>query len=148
MRPFVPPGAAGTAAAAAGGQWQVSTAGGIIPVWRPDGKELYYLNPAGAMMAAPITVTGATLAPGAPVVLFPTRIVGGGVDAQLGRQYDVAPDGRFLINTELDKRRRADHAAAELESRREEVTARVAAGVSQRSVCGTRAVFKPTPLNF
>jgi hypothetical protein len=66
-------------------------------------KELYYLNPAGAMMAAPITVTGSTLAPGAPVRLFPTRIVGGGVDAQLGRQYDVAPDGRFLINTVLDR---------------------------------------------
>ena len=84
VRPFVPPGAAGTAAAAAGGQWQVSTAGGIHPVWRPDGKELYYLNPAGAMMAAPITVTGATLEPGAPVVLFPTRIVGGGADAAQG----------------------------------------------------------------
>jgi RNA polymerase sigma-70 factor (ECF subfamily) len=62
----------------------------------------YYLNPAGAMMAAPITVTGATLEPGAPVVLFPTRIVGSGVDATQGRQYDVASDGRFLINTELD----------------------------------------------
>ncbi len=102
VRPFVPPGAAGTAAVAATGQWQVSTAGGIHPVWRPDGKELYYLNPAGAMMAAPVTVTGATLEPGAPVVLFPTRIYGGGVDIQQGRQYDVAPDGRFLINTELD----------------------------------------------
>ena len=31
VRPFVPPGAAGTAAGAAGGQWQVSTAGGIYP---------------------------------------------------------------------------------------------------------------------
>jgi hypothetical protein len=80
----------------------VSTAGGIYPVWRPDGKELYYLNPAGAMMAAPITVNGSTLAPGAPAVLFPTRIAGGGVNTQQGRQYDVAPDGRFLINTVLD----------------------------------------------
>jgi hypothetical protein len=71
-------------------------------MWRPDGKELYYLSPAGAIMAAPITVTGATLEPGAPVVLFPTRIVGGGADVQVGRNYDVAPDGRFLINTELD----------------------------------------------
>jgi hypothetical protein len=103
VRPFVPPAAASTAAGAAtGGQWQVSTAGGVFPVWRPDGKELYYLNPAGAMMAAAITVTGATLAPGSPVVLFPTRIFGGGVEAQLGRQYDVAPDGRFLINRVLD----------------------------------------------
>ena len=70
MRAFVPPGAAGTAAGAEG-QWQVSTAGGIHPAWRPDGKELYYLNPAAAMMAAPIAVTGATLEPGAPMMLFP-----------------------------------------------------------------------------
>jgi hypothetical protein len=80
----------------------VSTAGGIYPLWRPDGKELYFLNPAGAMMAVPITVIGATLAPGAPVVLFPTRIVGGGEDTAQARQYDVAPNGRFLINTVLD----------------------------------------------
>jgi hypothetical protein len=73
-----------------------------MPTWRPDGKEIFYLNPAGAMTAAPVTVAGATLAPGAPVVLFATRISGGGVDAGLGRQYDVAPDGRFLINMELE----------------------------------------------
>jgi hypothetical protein len=75
---------------------------GRLVAWRPDGKELYYLNPAGAMMAAPITVTGSTLEAGAPVVLFPTRIVGGGGDHPGRRQYDVAPDGRLLINTELD----------------------------------------------
>ena len=80
----------------------MSTAGGIHPLWRPDGKELYYLNPAGEMMAAPISVTGAALEPGAPARLFPTRVVGGGVESQLGRQYDVAPDGRFLINSVLD----------------------------------------------
>ena len=54
------------------------------------------------MMAASVTVTGVTLEPGAPVMLFPTHIVGGGMDAQQGQQYDVAADGRFLINTELD----------------------------------------------
>ncbi len=104
IRPFVPPTnatrAVATAPATAGGQWQVSTAGGIHPVWRRDGQELYYLNPAGAMMAAAIA-TGATPSPGAPVLLFPTRIVGRGIDGGTGRQYDVAPDGRFLINTEL-----------------------------------------------
>jgi Tol biopolymer transport system component len=98
VRPFVPPGAPGTAAGAV----QVSTTGGIVPVWRRDGKEIFYINPAGAMMAAPIAVTGATVEAGVPVMLFPTRIVGGGEDVQQGRQYDVAPDGRFLINTELD----------------------------------------------
>ena len=106
IRPFVPPlvpdSVAGTAGGAAGGQWQVSTAGGIHPAWRSDGKELYYLSPAGAMMAAPITVTGATFAPFESAALFPTHILGGGVDLSQGRQYDVAPDGRFLINTVLD----------------------------------------------
>jgi len=54
------------------------------------------------MMAAPITGTGTTLEPEAPVMLFPTHLVGGGVDTQIGRQYDLAPDGRFLINTQLN----------------------------------------------
>jgi eukaryotic-like serine/threonine-protein kinase len=88
--------------AQAWGQWQISNSGGIHPAWRPDGKELYYLNPSGTMMAVPIAVSGDTIEPGAPVTLFPTRILGGGADIQLGRQYDVAPDGRFLINTVLD----------------------------------------------
>jgi Tol biopolymer transport system component len=102
IRPFVPPGAAGTAATTTGALWQVSTAGGTMAAWRPDGKELYYLSPEGAMMAAPITAIGSAIEPGVPVVLFPTRIVGGGIDTGQGRQYDIAPDGRFLINTELD----------------------------------------------
>jgi serine/threonine protein kinase len=102
VRPFVPPGATGTAATAAGGQWQISSAGGILPVWRSDGKELYYVSPDGAMMAAPMNFSGTTVEPGAPVVLFPTRMFGGGADIQLGRQYDVTRDGRFLINTVLD----------------------------------------------
>ena len=110
VRPFVPPSPGASAdgppvtggGSTAGGQWQVSSSGGIMPLWRPDGKELFYIDPAGAMMAAPITIAGAAVIPGAPVVLFPTHIVDGGVDTQQGRQYDVAPDGRFLINTALD----------------------------------------------
>ena len=102
IRPFVAPTSAGTAAEASGAQWQVSTNGGIHPAWRSDGKELYFLNPAGQMMAAPIAVSGNTLATGTPVVLFQARIFGGGVASPYGMQYDVAPDGRFLINTVLD----------------------------------------------
>jgi hypothetical protein len=36
------------------------------------------------------------------VRLFSTTIVGGGLREEDVRQYDVAPDGRFLINTMLD----------------------------------------------
>jgi hypothetical protein len=46
--------------------------------------------------------------------------LGGGVDVFQGRQYDVAADGRFLINTELDAA--PDHAADELEIPHEEVS--------------------------
>lgn len=102
VRPFVDPAAAGSKVAGTGGQWQVSTAGGLFGRWRLDGKELYYNGPDGQMMAAPITVTGTTLEPGTPVALFQTRIFGGGTDNGVGRQYDVTRDGRFLINTVLE----------------------------------------------
>ncbi len=109
VRPFIAPSSGAptedartTAPRAGEGQWQVSTAGGIMPAWRHDGKELYFLNPAGAMMASSIGVSSTSFVSGAPVMLFPTQIYGGGGDAQQNRQYDVAPDGRFLINTELD----------------------------------------------
>ena len=59
-------------------------------------------QPGGRDDGRAIVVTGVTIAPGAPVVLFPTRIYGGGVDSVQGRQYDISSDGRFLINTEPD----------------------------------------------
>ena len=99
VRPFQPPGTAGAAASnAAMAQQTVSSAGGVAPMWSADGKELYYLNPAGEMMAVPITVIGSAIAPGTPIKLFESHVWGGGIDNQTGRQYDVAPDGRFLIN--------------------------------------------------
>jgi Tol biopolymer transport system component len=86
-----------------GGQWPVSTSGGIQPRWRRDGKELYYLAPDGKLMAASIDAKGATLAVTTPVALFQPHIVGGGTwfvgNAQ---QYDVAPNGRFLVNVETE----------------------------------------------
>jgi Tol biopolymer transport system component len=81
-----------------GGQQQVSTLGGIQPRWSSDGRELYYIAPNGTLMAVPITMKGTALEPGTPVALFQTRIWGGGTNATQGQQYDVAPDGRFLIN--------------------------------------------------
>lgn len=102
VRPFVEPAADGSKATVTGGQWQISTAGGLFARWRADGKELYYIGPDGQMMAAPITITGTVLEPGTPVALFQTRIYGGGTDTYVGRQYDVTRDGRFLINTVLE----------------------------------------------
>ncbi len=99
VRAFVAPDASVANARNAGGQWQVSTAGGIYPVWSANGQEVYYVDPAGNMVAAPLIATGEAVEVGAPAVLFPTRIYGGGAEFSQGRQYDVAADGRFLINT-------------------------------------------------
>ena len=71
---------------------------GIQARWRADGNELFYIAPDGKLMAASIKVNGAAIEPGAPMALFQTRIWGGGTNATQGPQYDVASDGRFLVN--------------------------------------------------
>ena len=97
VRPFEP--GPGSGASRLGSErWQISTAGGIMPIWRRDGRELFFLGPAGEMMASTIEVNGATLTSGTPVKLFDTRVLGGGTDNAMGRQYDVSSDGRFLVN--------------------------------------------------
>jgi Tol biopolymer transport system component len=101
IRPFVESDAADATPAANAGKWQVSTAGGVSPRWGQAGKELFFVNPAGDMMAAPIAFTGSAVTAGTPVKLFQARVVDGG-ENQAGPQYDVARDGRFLINTVLE----------------------------------------------
>jgi len=51
-------------------KWQVSTAGGGVPVWRPDGKELYFVDTKGPLLAVPVDVHGDELALGSPTELF------------------------------------------------------------------------------
>ncbi|HEX6976611.1 MAG TPA: hypothetical protein VF147_19525, partial [Vicinamibacterales bacterium] len=73
---------------------KVSINGGRYPAWARDGRELYYVDLDGAMMAVPVTLEP-RLALGAPRKLFdyqkPPRTIS-------GRPYDISPvDGRFLI---------------------------------------------------
>jgi dipeptidyl aminopeptidase/acylaminoacyl peptidase len=82
---------------ASGAKWQVSQAGGVAPRWSADGGEIYYLAPDGSLMAVPIAMERNQPSAGKPVALFQTRIKGGGTSPN-DQQYDVAPDGRFLIN--------------------------------------------------
>jgi Tol biopolymer transport system component len=103
VRAFVEPEEEGEAPVSDAGQWQMSTAGGVFPTWSGDGKELFFISPAGDMMAVPIAVSDSGLKAGTPVALFQTHIVGGGTDDVQGRHYDVARDGRFLINTVVEK---------------------------------------------
>jgi Tol biopolymer transport system component len=75
-----------------GGQWQVSTNGGVEPVWSADGKEVFYLDSNRAVVSVPVEV-GETFRAGLPTILFDGRLY---PVTQRGR-YGVTRDGqRFL----------------------------------------------------
>ena len=73
------------------GRWQISTAGGRYPIWSPDGGEVFFLQ-GTQLMAAPVQ-TAASFTYGTSDVLFEAPYFFGFG----GRNYDVAPDGRFLM---------------------------------------------------
>jgi serine/threonine-protein kinase len=76
-----------------GGHWQISTSGGITPVWARNGKELFYLDRTNAVTSVPIQ-TAPTFSAGTPTKLFDGRYVG----SAFWRTYDVSADGqRFLM---------------------------------------------------
>jgi len=78
-----------------GGRWQISTDGGLNPVFSPNGRELFY-DTGNALMVVPID-TKTTFSPGTPQVLFQGAYFYGPTGAG-GRAYDIAPDGqRFLM---------------------------------------------------
>jgi hypothetical protein len=84
------------------GRWQVSTGGGAKAAWARTGKELYYWAADDRMMAVPTTAgAGKEFAFGRPAPLFGTKPYylgrSPGRVPLLGRQYDVAPDGRFVM---------------------------------------------------
>jgi Tol biopolymer transport system component len=71
----------------------VSSTGGFMPLWRNDGKELFYLTDDGRVMSAEIK-SGAKLESSVPLQLFQTRI-----KFTDDYPYAINPDGsRFLIN--------------------------------------------------
>jgi Tol biopolymer transport system component len=79
-----------------GGLWQVSIGGGTRPLWAPNGQELFYASPVGAIMRVSVE-RGPSWAATAPALLLKA----GYLQPQLGnasRTYDISPDGqRFLL---------------------------------------------------
>jgi eukaryotic-like serine/threonine-protein kinase len=75
----------------------ITSGGGTQPVWRRDGKELFYLSADSKIMAVPMP-TSPALKPGLPKALFPVSINGGSGIIRTN-DYDVTGDGnKFLIN--------------------------------------------------
>jgi Tol biopolymer transport system component len=79
-------------------KWQVSVAGGALPRFRGDGREMYYLDLSNRITAVPITENGSEVEIGTPQPLFTAAT------RTASRSYDVTKDGqRFLVNTISDQ---------------------------------------------
>jgi hypothetical protein len=80
-----------------GARWEISPDGGGQPIWRADGKELFYVAPDNTVMAVDVREEQTTVDFGTPRRLFQAAIV-----ILPARQpswtWDVAPDGqRFIL---------------------------------------------------
>jgi serine/threonine-protein kinase len=88
VRPF-PPGP---------GRWQISTAGGTLPVWSRNHRELFFENPDNRIMVTDYEVKTQSFSSGKARLWSDQQLhdVGGGLN------YDLAPDGEsFAIFPEL-----------------------------------------------
>jgi len=87
-----------------GERWQVSSHGGVQPMWRHDSRELYYLGLDGAMNAVTLR-SGRRPAFSATVRLFSTGLVAPAANIE---EYAVSGDGkRFLLLRPVEDRVRS-----------------------------------------
>jgi hypothetical protein len=78
------------------GQSQVSTAGGMQPLWSRNGRELFYVGPDGSVFAVPVATRSRMWNAGVPAKVVENRYRTG--PGSSGRNYDVSLDGqRFLM---------------------------------------------------
>ena len=86
---------------ATGGKWLVSTAGGVQPRWRRDGKELYYVSVMPPkIMAVDVKTDGAMFQASVPHALFdvPGIQANGPGPGGLSGSYSVSANGqKFLV---------------------------------------------------
>jgi Tol biopolymer transport system component len=76
---------------------RVSTNGGTQPVWRRDGKELFFVADNGKLMSVNVKNNGAELEFGPPKALFQAHMQN---RYSISHEYDVSPDGqKFLVGT-------------------------------------------------
>ena len=84
------------------GKWQISTAGGELPRWRRDGKELFYLY-GSTFFAVDVKTDGASFEAGIPRPLFDAATVSK-IAVTGGTPFVVTSDGqRFLVLAPAEK---------------------------------------------
>ena len=81
-----------------GPKWSISLGGGGFPIWRNDGREMFYFALDGTLMSVDVKMDG-TFESGTPKQLFKTS-----VQPTSGMPYAVNADGtRFLMNAPAEE---------------------------------------------
>ena len=75
------------------GRWQISD--GHSPLWSGDGRELFFISRGRAMSVS--IETAPTFHPGNATEMFALPPFYGSASGSRGRQWDLAPDRRFLL---------------------------------------------------
>jgi serine/threonine-protein kinase len=83
VRPF--------SSSATGGKWQVSSGGGLYPMWSRSGRELFYETTNQQIMSAEYTAQGDSFSPGKPRLWSKARIL-----PMTESMLDLAPDGKRI----------------------------------------------------
>jgi len=78
-----------------GVRYQVSERGGTYPVWRANGRELYFEDPSRQLCATAVEGSGRSFRVDSVDCLFELSVVGVG-----GRQWDVSADGERILTVE------------------------------------------------
>ena len=133
----------------------ISTGAAVQPIWRRDGKELFYIDVSGRqvgdsmtgdgrtaavstqqyrIMAVDVKSDGAGFEAGVPKPLFTTVMLSGGGVGNGGMPFstfDVSPDGqRFLVTRPCERTGAATHTTRELHA----LSLRSAAGAGRAPV--------------
>jgi Tol biopolymer transport system component len=85
-----------------GGKWQVSSAGGRMPRWRRDGRELFFIAEDDTLMAAEVETKQDKVEVKSVHALFHINVAPEATER--AGSYDAAADGtRFIVNSNSDE---------------------------------------------
>ena len=76
-----------------GGKRRISGGSGLLPLWRDDGKELFYVTSDGQLMVAEMISRNGTLEPGKVEKLFGGLII----NRDRGMTYGISSDGQKVL---------------------------------------------------
>jgi serine/threonine protein kinase len=75
-----------------GGKWLISTGGGVVPIWSPNGRELFYRSDDQRIMVVSYTQSKDAFLPDKPRPWSETQL-----SESSQRNLDISPDGKRFI---------------------------------------------------